>query len=396
MDSSEQQQEQQPLSQMRNPGYFLHGPRVAKIEDQPIPELLDPHDVLIRIRFIGVCGSDVHFWQHGGIQTRVVTPLVMGHEAAGTIAAVGAAVTSVAVGDRVAIEPGHPCRRCSPCKTGHYNLCAAVKFAAAPPDVHGTLTKFWKAPEDFVYRLPDETVSLEEAVLLEPLAVAVHAVRIAALQPGHTVVITGCGTIGLLCAAVARAFGVQRILLLDIAEARVAFARAYLDSSNGVPGGSQVQTVVDTHRMDATVSSEETARTVAHLFGLQQQHQQGEGGATDEETAVDAVIEASGAEAAMQVGIYLVKPGGSYVQTGIGQPKPRIPMLALSEKELRVFGCFRYGPGDFTLAMTLLSQKSVQLKPLISSITPFELAPTAWEKTARGEGVKNLIEGVQD
>ncbi|OJJ65876.1 hypothetical protein ASPBRDRAFT_667180 [Aspergillus brasiliensis CBS 101740] len=362
---------------MRNPGYFLHGPGVAKIEDQPIP---------------------VHFWQHGGIQTRVVTPLVMGHEAAGTIAAVGAAVTSVAVGDRVAIEPGHPCRRCSPGKTGHYNLCAAVKFAAAPPDVHGTLTKFWKAPEDFVYRLADETASLEEAVLLEPLAVAVHAVRIAALQPGQTVVITGCGTIGLLCAAVARAFGVQRILLLDIAEARVTFARAYLDSSNGVPGGSQVQTVVDTHRMDATVSSEETARTVAHRFGLQQQEQQQqrEGGATDEEAAVDAVIEASGAEAAMQVGIYLVKPGGSYVQTGIGQPKPRIPMLALSEKELRVSGCFRYGSGDFTLAMALLSQKSVQLKPLISSITPFEQAPTAWEKTARGEGVKDLIEGVQD
>ncbi|GKZ39875.1 hypothetical protein AbraIFM66950_001451 [Aspergillus brasiliensis] len=237
----------------------------------------------------------------------------MGHKAAGTIAAVGAAVNIVAVGDRVAIEPGHPCRRCSPCKSGTYNLCPAVKFAAAPPDVHSTLTWFWKALEDFVYRLADETVSLEEAVLLEPLAVAVHAVRIAALQPGHTVVIKGCGTIGLLCAAVAPVFGVQRILLLDIAEARV-WGRGRHASGN----------------------------------------------------------------------------------TGIGQPKPRIPMLALSEKELRVFGCFRYGPGDFTLAMTLLSQKSAQLKPLISSITPFEQAPTAWEKTARGEGVKNLIEGVLD
>ncbi|KAB8219997.1 chaperonin 10-like protein [Aspergillus novoparasiticus] len=345
---------------MQNPGYFLYGPQVAKIEDQP-----------------------VHFWRHGGIQTPITTPLVMGHEASGTIAAVGRAVTSVQVGDRVAIEPGHPCRRCLACKEGRYNLCTAMKFAAAPPDVHGTLTKFWKAPEDFVYRLDNEAVSLEEAVLLEPLAVAVHAVRLADIRPGQTVVITGSGTIGLLCAITARAFGAQRIILLDIAETKVAFARAYLGSGSG-------GVVVETHRMDPTASAEENARTVSDQFSLQQT------GEIDQGTAVDTVIEASGAEAAMQLGVYLVKPGGSYVQTGIGQPKPRIPMLALSEKELRVSGCFRYGPGDFSLALNLLCRESLDLNPLISSITPFEEASTAWEMTARGEGVKNLIEGVRD
>ncbi|KAB8204505.1 chaperonin 10-like protein [Aspergillus parasiticus] len=353
---------------MQNPGYFLYGPQVAKIEDQPVPEISD---------------HEVHFWRHGGIQTPITTPLVMGHEASGTIAAVGRAVTSVQVGDRVAIEPGHPCRRCLACKEGRYNLCAAMKFAAAPPDVHGTLTKFWKAPEDFVYRLDNESVRLEEAVLLEPLAVAVHAVRLADIRPGQTVVITGSGTIGLLCAITARAFGAQRIILLDIAETKVAFARAYL-------GSGSAGVVVETHRMDPTASAEENARTVSRQFSLQQS------GEMDLGTAVDTVIEASGAEAAMQLGVYLVKPGGSYVQTGIGQPKPRIPMLALSEKELRVSGCFRYGPGDFSLALNLLSRESLNLKPLISSITPFEQASTAWEMTARGEGIKNLIEGVRD
>ncbi|KAE8337521.1 hypothetical protein BDV24DRAFT_167242 [Aspergillus arachidicola] len=295
----------------------------------------------------------VHFWRHGGIQTSVTTPLVMGHEASGTIAAVGRAVTSVQVGDRVAIEPDTPAGAASP------------------------------APEDFVYRLDNAAVSLEEAVLLEPLAVAVHAVRLADIRPGQTVVITGSGTIGLLCAITARAFGAQRIILLDITETKVAFAHAYL-------GSGSAGVVVETHRMDPTASAEENARTVSRRFGLRQS------GEMDLGTAVDTVIEASGAEAAMQLGVYLVKPGGSYVQTGIGQPKPRIPMLALSEKELRVSGCFRYGPGDFSLALNLLSRESLNLKPLISSITPFEQASTAWEMTARGEGVKNLIEGVRD
>lgn len=291
----------------------------------------------------------------------------MGHEASGTIASVGAVVISVKVGDRVAIEPGHPCRRCQACKDGHYNLCPDIKFAAAPPNVHGTLTKFWKVPSDFVYKINDNA-SLEEAVLIEPLAVAVHATRLGKVKPGQTVVITGSGTIGLLCAAAARAFGAHRIILLDIVEAKLKFAKKYLG--------------VETHLVDSKASPDENSATIKKQFDLDGQ--------------VDTFIEASGAESSIQLGIYLAKLGGYYVQTGLGKPKPQIPMLAMSEKELHVRGCFRYGSGDFDLAVKLLSQGSVDLKPLISSVTPFEQATEAWEKTGRGEGIKNLIEGPRD
>ncbi|KAJ5558654.1 D-xylulose reductase [Penicillium sp. DV-2018c] len=352
---------------MENPSCLLYGPGVAKIEDRQTPTLEDPNDVIVRIKFVGVCGSDVHFWRHGGIQTAVTEPLVMGHEASGIISSVGAAVTSVKVGDRVAIEPGHPCRRCQACKDGKYNLCPDVKFAAAPPNVHGTLTKFWKVPSDLVYKINDN-VSLEEAVLIEPLAVAVHTTRLARVTPGQTVVITGAGTIGLLCAAVARVFGAHRIILLDIVEQKLKFASIYLD--------------IETQLLDPEATPVESSTTIQKKLNLEGQ--------------VDTFIEASGAEASIQVGIYLTKPGGYYVQTGIGKAKAQVPMLAMSEKELHVRGCFRYGSGDFDLAVRLLSQGSVNLKPLISSVTPFERATEAWEKTGRGEGIKNLIEGPLD
>ncbi|KAL4994194.1 chaperonin 10-like protein [Aspergillus recurvatus] len=335
---------------MRNPSCFLYGPGIAKIGDQP-----------------------VHFWRHGGIQTPLTEPLVMGHEASGTIAAVGSSVTSVQVGDRVAIEPGHPCRRCERCKEGgRYNLCRRVRFAAAPPDAHGLLCKFWKAPEDFVYRVADEEVTLQEMALLEPLAVAVHAARLAQIRPGITVAVTGCGTVGLLCAAVAvRVFGALRAIVLDITGAKVDFARGYLGPQAGA------------YLLDRAATAEGNAVAVARRLGV---------GAD----GVDTVIEASGAESSIQLGIYLVKAGGSYVQTGLGQPKPRVPMLALSEKELRVMGCFRYSAGDFALAANVVERRLVDLKPLISSITPFERATDAWEMTGRGDGIKNLIEGVRD
>ncbi|CAM1507627.1 Fc.00g072680.m01.CDS01 [Cosmosporella sp. VM-42] len=352
---------------MQNPSCFLHGPGIAKFEDLPLPRVVDPHDVIVRIRYVGVCGSDVHFWKHGGIQTPVTEPLVMGHEASGIISIVGEAVTSVKIGDRVAIEPGHPCRRCQACKDGRYNLCTRIKFAAAPPHAHGTLTKFWKVPEDFVYKITDD-VSLEEAVLIEPLSVAVHASRLARIEPGQTVVIIGSGTIGLLCGAVAKTFGAHRVILLDIVVEKLKFARSYLG--------------VETHHVDLEANSEENALAISKEFNL--------------DSLVDTVIEASGAESSIQLGIYLLKLGGSYVQTGIPKPKTQVPMLSLSEKELHVRGCFRYSSGDFDLAVKLLSRKQVDLKSLISSITPFEKATDAWEKTGRGEGIKNIIEGVQD
>jgi len=364
---------------MQNPSVVLYGPHNAKIEDAPMPELVDSHDVIIRINYVGVCGSDVHFWHHGGIGKMVnpSTGLVMGHEASGTIHSVGPSVKGVKPGDRVAIEPGVPCRLCKPCKSGAYNLCRNIRFAAAPgpPDTQGTLSKYFRCAEDFVYRIP-EAMGLDEAVLVEPVAVAVHAVKLGDIRPGETVVVMGSGTIGLFCAAVARQFGAHRIIIVDILEKKLEFAARFLEC--------------ETYLFSTDITAEENAEKLLEKFDLVEHGIDTNGG------LVDTIIEASGATASINAGIHIVRPGGKYVQTGLGKPKIEFPIVAMSQKELLMRGCFRYGAGDYELAVRLLEKGLIDVKSLITSVTPFEKATDAWEKTSRGEGIKNLIQGVQD
>lgn len=301
----------------------------------------------------------------------------MGHEASGTVHSVGPLVTLVKPGDRVAIEPGTPCRICAACKAGTYNLCRGMRFAAAPgpPDTQGALTKYFRAAQDFVYRIPEE-MGLQEAVLVEPLAVAVHAVRLGGVRPGETVVVMGCGTVGVLCAAVARQFGAHRVVIGDVLEGRLEFARRWL--------------ACETFRVDVKGTAEQNAERLLKELDLEEEGIDTVGG------RVDTVIEASGAASSIETGIHILRPGGKYVQTGVGKPKVEVPIVALSMKELMVRGCFRYGAGDYELAIGLLKKGLVDVKPLISSVTPFEEATSAWDKTARGEGIKNLIEGIHD
>lgn len=294
-------------------------------------------------------------------------PLIMGHEASGTIHETGSAVTELKKGDRVAIEPGIPCRSCKNCKSGRYNLCPSMIFAACPPDAHGTLTKFYKLPADLCYKIPD-SMSLQEAVLVEPLAVAVHATRLADVKVGMDVAIFGAGTVGLLCAAVARSMGAKRVVVIDVNAERLKFAESFAGTKTYQP-----------LRKDP---AEETASKLLEKHGL--------------DDGVDVVLEATGVESCINAGIHALKAGGTFVQVGLGKQKIEFPIVGLSVKELRVMGCFRYGPGDYELAMHLLEDEKLSVKELISSIVPFEKATEAWEKTKKGEGIKNLINGVED
>ncbi|KAL3468128.1 GroES-like protein [Aspergillus heterothallicus] len=325
---------------------LLSGPGKVRFENRPVPEIEDPHDVLVRISYVGVCGSDVHFWRHGGI-TRLVSaaqPLVMGHEASGIIQGVGTSVTNVQIGDRVAVEPD-------------------------PPDAHGTLCRVFRIPGDFVYRLPD-AVGLEEGVLVEPLAVAVHGVRLAGVvQPGVSVLVQGAGTIGLLGAAVARAFGAGRVFVSDLSERKRGFARGFLVGCE-VLGPEESET------------AEGVAARFKREMGL--------------EDGVDVVLECTGVEASAQAGLYALAAGGVFVQIGLGKPMQALPLLNMCEKEAVLKTAFRYAPRDYEIALGLLESGAVSVKPLISSIVPFEQAAEAWERTGRGEGIKNLIEGVRD
>ncbi|EPE27859.1 GroES-like protein [Glarea lozoyensis ATCC 20868] len=350
-------------SSFENPAVYLSGPGQASIKESPLPNITDSHSVILKIAYVGVCGSDVHFWKHGGIINKVseANPLIMGHEASGVVHSIGSAVTTLKVGDRVAIEPGRPCRRCKPCKAGRYNLCPSMKFAADPPDSHGTLRKFYEIPEDFCYVLPPD-MGLDEGVLVEPTAVAVHACRLAEVKVGIDVVIFGAGTVGLLCAAVAKAMGARKVVSVDVNESRLEFARGFASTDTFLPG------------------SGDTAGTIA----------------TQLNTAyftkgADLVLEATGVESCIGAGIQVLKRGGTYVQVGLGKQRIQFPIVSLSEKEINMKGCFRYNAGDYDLALHLLGGGKVRVKDLITSVKVFEDVTEAWETTARGEGIKTLI-----
>lgn len=290
----------------------------------------------------------------------------MGHEASGTIHAVGSAVTHLGPGDNVAIEPGRPCRACVRCKEGSYNLCPKMSFAACTvPKTHGCLSKYFKIPADFCYRLPPG-VRLIEGVLAEPLAVAAHAVRTVKISYGTTLVVFGSGTIGLLCGAVARLFGAKKVILVDVQESKLEFARRFIHD---------VGTYLPVH----TVSVEHHAATIIERFDLA--------------LGADAVIEATGAETCIQTAVHVLRPGGSYVQTGLGKPMVNFPIVAMSEKEIHMHGAFRYGPGDYQVAMDVLEARSIPVRDLVSNIFEFEHATEAWEATKQGRGIKNMIRG---
>ena len=356
----------------QNPAIWLYGPNNAKLENHAVPEISDPHDVIIRINYIGTCGTDVHFWSHGGFggpaSVSADKPLVMGHEASGTVHTVGSAVTTVQAGDRVALEPGFPCRRCARCREGSYNLCPEMRFAASPPDAHGTLCKFFRLPEDFVYKLPDG-VGLEEGALVEPTAVAVHMNRLVNVGVGEKVVVFGGGTVGLLCAAVAKAFGAGTVVLVDVLQSKLEYAKKFVKGCGTyIPGKG--------------VSAEENAKRLNEQFGL--------------EEGADVVLEATGAEPCIQTGIFVVRSGGRYVQGGLGKLMCEFPIVLMSTKELTVKGCFRYYGGDFKIALDLISGGKLAVKDLVTTRMDFEQATEAWEVTKRGEGIKTMIRGVKD
>lgn len=311
--------------------------------------------------------SDVHYWVEGRIGPFVVeSPMVLGHESAGIVVAVGSAVTTLQPGQRVALEPGVPCRRCEACKAGKYNLCVAMVFAATPP-YDGTLARYYKLPADFCYALP-EHVSLEEGAVVEPLAVAVHIVRQAGVRPGDSVVVFGAGPVGLLCLAVARAFGAGKTVTVDINEQRCEFALGFAATAAFRPAkGESVE--------------ESAARLVA------------EGGVG---IGYDVAIDASGAAVCVQTAIHALRMGGSYVQGGMGRPDIEFPIMAMCTKELKMSGSFRYGSGDYKLAVELIAAGKVEVRKLITDTFDFTDAEKAFKMTKAAKGIKILIRGPED
>ncbi|KAN0089704.1 GroES-like protein [Hyaloscypha variabilis] len=363
-----QLQDLRGLNDELNPAFVLQKPLNVSFEDRPIPTLsLGSTDVIVQIMQTGICGSDVHYYNHGSIGKFIVeSPMILGHESSGVVAAVGSACKNLHVGDRVALEPGVPCRQCSACKGGKYNMCPSMVFAATPP-FDGTLCKYYKIAEDFCYKLPPH-ISFEEGALIEPLSVAVHICRQASIVPGNSVVVFGAGPVGILCCAVARAFGAKTIVSVDLVQSRLAFAQDFYGATH-------------THLAGTTTSSVETAAQLindAHL---------GDG--------ADVVIEASGAASSVQTGIHVLRSGGRYVQCGMGKYDITFPIGAIIEKELDIKGSFRYGSGDYLLAISLLESRKIDMKRLITGRYKFHDAERAFKDVYSGKPglVKVVIEG---
>jgi L-iditol 2-dehydrogenase len=304
-----------------NRAAVLNRPGSIVLEERPVPAP-GPREVLVEVSAVGVCGSDVHYYQHGRIGRYVVSaPLILGHESAGRVAAVGSEVTRHAVGDRVTVEPGVPCGRCRDCRAGRYNLCADVVFLGTPP-VDGAFTDFFAIHEDFAFTLPDE-LSDDAGALMEPLSVGIWACRKADVRGGDRVLITGAGPIGLLAMQVARAFGATHVEISDVNEHRLALARR-------------------------------TGATRALRAGV------------DEPAEADALIECSGQPAALQTGLAALRPAGTAVVVGMGPGgTAEVPLALIQNRELWLTGTFRYA-NTYPTAIALATAGLVDLEAIIT------------------------------
>ena len=338
----------------------LHGIEDLRVEAVPAPELCGPDYCIVRIGACGICGSDVHFFRHGRIGAFVVeSPMSLGHEAAGTVVEVGAEVTGLKPGDRVAIEPGWTCRRCEFCKTGRYNLCSDVVFLSCPP-YDGAFAEFVAWPADFLYKLP-ENVSLEEGAMVEPFSVGLHAARRAGVRGGDWVLVTGAGPIGLCTLQAARANGATRIIVSDMVDSRLELA-ANLGATHTVNLG----------RADLR-------EAVADLTG-------GRG--------VDVVFECSGAIPPVHDAVEVVKRGGMVQLVGnFMEELPQVPIQRMVERELTVSGLFRY-VNCYPPSIEMIATGKIDLKSLITHRFPLAETPEAlvWVDENKDKVIKAVIE----
>lgn len=315
------------------------------IRDIDLPMVLGPDDVRIKIHTVGVCGSDVHYYTHGKIGPFVVNePMVLGHEAAGTILEVGANVGHLSVGDRVCMEPGIPDPNSRASKLGLYNVDPAVTFWATPP-IHGCLTPEVVHPAAFTYLLPD-SVSFAEGAMVEPFAIGMQAALRAKIQPGDVGLVLGAGPIGMMTALAALGGGCSSVLVADFALPKLDIIGAY-DGIETVNLGDQ------------------TAKS-----------------AIDDLTSnwgADIVFECSGAAPAVLDAPNLARPGGCIVLVGMPVDPVPVDIVGLQAKELRIETVFRYA-NIYDRAINLIGSGKVNLKPLITETFPFAQSIEAFDR----------------
>jgi len=307
------------------------------LRDIDIKETLGPHDVRIGINTVGICGSDVHYYTHGAIGPFVVKePMVLGHEASGTVVEVGAAVKTLKVGDRVCMEPGIPDPNSKATRLGIYNLDPAVVFWATPP-IHGVLRPTVIHPANFTFKLPDN-VSFAEGAMVEPLAVGMHAANKAKIKPGDVAVVVGAGPIGMVTALSALAGGCSQVIITDVQQPKLDLA-------------ATLGPIVPVNVKEQSLT--EVVNKLTDGWGA------------------DIVFECSGNEKAAAAVFEALAPGGCVVYVGMPLAPIAYDVVAAQVKEARVEHVFRYAH-VYPRALALMGSGKIDVKPLITDKFKFK------------------------
>lgn len=341
---------------MKNTAAVLTALNTLEMREVPMPSP-KPDEVLIQLKAVGICGSDVHYYSHGRIGDFVVDfPFILGHEASGVVTQVGAEVTHLKPGDRVCIEPGVPCGRCGFCLSGRYNLCPDVVFLATPP-YDGCLMNYLAYPARWTFKLPDG-MSLEEGALVEPLAIGINAARTGRVALGDTVLVYGAGCIGLVSALAAKAMGAAAVVVADLIEKRLDVARAY-----GF-------TALNPERDDVV-------KTVMRLT---------------EGRGADAVLDCVGHPSTIAGAVRAARAGRRIVVVGMAaEDLSGVPLGPISAKELVLTSIFRYA-NLFPTTIQAIASGMIDVKGIVSNRYRFEETPAAYRAVV--EHIRDTVKSV--
>jgi len=317
---------------------------ITIVDDFIMEEHLGPYDVRIAVKHVGICGSDVHYYEEGKIGPYIVTePMVLGHEASGIVVEVGQQVTHLVVGDRVCMEPGIPDFTSKASRLGMYNLDPNVRFWATPP-IHGCLRESVVHPASLTFKVPD-SVSLEEAAMVEPMAIGMYAATKAGIQPGDVALVIGAGTMGITTTLAALAGGCSKVIVSDVQQPKLDLIRSI----------APVKTV--------NITKNDLAGVIVH---------------ETDGWGVDIVFEASGNKEAFSRMFNYVCPGGKVVIIGIPSEPAPFDVPAAQAKEAVTIPIFRYAH-MYPKTLALLDSGKIDLKPCISRRFPFDRAIEAFE-----------------
>lgn len=335
---------------------YLTEPGKMEIVQEEKPKLREGC-ALVRVEYNGICGSDVHFFKDGRVGDCVLNErFVLGHEVSGTVEEVAGGVTGLKPGDRVALEPGYACGKCEFCKSGRYNLCPDVKFFAAPP-VRGALQEYVVHPADMCFKLPDN-VSTMEGALVEPLAVGLHAASLGEVSLGQSVVILGAGCIGLVTLLAAKARGAANIVVADLHEKRLDFARQ----------------MGATHTVNA--GSEDVPARIRELLG----------------DGPDVVFETAGSPVTIAQTAFIAKRGGTIVLVGMAaQSEVNYNFFQVMEKEAVIKCVFRYR-NLYPKAIAAISSGSIDVKQIVTHEFTLEESEEAFATVVRD--AQDVVKGI--